>query len=1268
MLKLFELRQPLAVMVLSMSALWLPSAQAVDECGTVPPTTLTCAPGNYANGITYNAVANGLTLNVGNAAATSVTTRGILLQGNGDLVLNAGGFTDLNATAAGNAGGILVSNTTDTGSATANLSGADVRANGSGAEGVFARVTGSAINAGAVRLSIVNSNVVSALDDAAQLSHSGLGAGTIEIIGSTLRSDSGGNRAGIDARLLNASNTSALDVLLRDSSVTGSNGVLLSTNNAGGSYSLAIINSTITANTGRGINLTGRSGGTITLDATSLLDASASGNAIRSNRNKQDVVSNAGTILGSVLLGSGADSFTNSGTLNGNLNMGGGNDTVAIAGGTVTGNVALGGGADSLTISNTAALVGNVNSGGGSDALTNSGSITGNVNMGNGSDTVELAGGTINGNLVLGGGSDQVDILAGGQQLGGINLGGGNNRLTSAGLIDTAGTNIVAGNGRDTVQLLAGSTTNVGAISLAGGNDTFDLNGGVLSGNVNMGGGRDTANLSGGEAGVISTGGSVDTINWRAVTAVDSVDAGSGNDTVTFFADANLAAAAGLVDGGSGNDVALFDGAMGTLNELAGWETVTIQNGADVTVGSVSAGVINTLSVVDSAAVISNATVNNSFSVNNSAVVVTGSTVNTDIVGSANQESITLGGGTVVSGDISAAAGNDTVLLAGADVSGTILGGDDADTITVQAGSVNGVDAGAGNDSLSYVGGTVNGVIQGGLGSDTLTVSGTADLSTVSLLDGGDDASSGDGQIDTITFAGSSYSISSSLLANWEQVVVEGGTLSFTDNALTVSDEPGQGLFVRSGGVFDAGDTFALTGNLTVESAAFFLGIGAGISNYSVSGSVTNNGSISLQDGVVGDSFAIGGDYAGGGVLAGDVNLDTLTADVFTVAGNTAGQTTLNFIDVGNDLGQDGQVLVVDVTGTSNAGSFRLGQALRSGPFQYDLEQLNGDWFLVAKLANASSLFTAAPSLSLELASQQLGTWRERNGGLDASNRPKLWVRGLAGDGEYQVDTNPKLMVGIDRQYSGYELGLSLPGVVNTKTEFRWVPGVMLGYSQTEARLQDGSGQVDAGGESLGVYSTFVKGRYYLDLVLKGQQLDTEIESGVDGIGVKYDATILTASAEVGSEFTVWSNWRLEPQVQLAYHTLDQDDFQDQNGSTVSLKSGDSVIGRAGLRLSYPQQRSSALIVPYVRADVTHEFDGGSTIRLNDNEFSAEARGTDFAGSVGVTAAYRNGWSGYLQAKYRDGDISNGTWEGRVGIMRGFGGSRSASGPRYTLQ
>lgn len=315
-----------------------------------------------------------------------------------------------------------------------------------------------------------------------------------------------------------------------------------------------------------------------------------------------------------------------------------------------------------------------------------------------------------------------------------------------------------------------------------------------------------------------------------------------------------------------------------------------------------------------------------------------------------------------IEGDIVLGLGDDTVNLYNGTVDGYIYG-DDRDDDESRDGLANH----EGNDTFNWTGGTLTGGFHGQDGSDTATVS-TASFTGNEVLDGGDDVSGTDGFVDTLTFTSQSFVAKGANILNWEKVVIENGTLSFSDGTLTTGSEDGLGLIVASGGTVNGGSSFNLTGNLDIQTDGTFAGQGDGTGLFEVSSNVINAGSLSFGDGAAGDIFKISGNYTGAnGIITLDTNLgdDSSATDLLVVTGDASGTGSLKVVNAGGPgaLTTADGIKVIEVGGASDAQFTLIGdyshdgqQAVVGGAYAYKLyhngvtDPVDGNWYLRSEL------------------------------------------------------------------------------------------------------------------------------------------------------------------------------------------------------------------------------------------------------------------------------------------------------------------------------
>ncbi|MBB5751157.1 beta strand repeat-containing protein [Prosthecomicrobium pneumaticum] len=383
----------------------------------------------------------------------------------------------------------------------------------------------------------------------------------------------------------------------------------------------------------------------------------------------------------------------------------------------------LGGWADELENTATGVIVGGVRMGGGDDRLVNAGSIS-------------ATGGSA---VDMGAGDDVVTLDAGAEVVGAILLGDGDDRLTAVdGDLDVSG-----GAGDDAITAGAGDDViagDDGADTLDGGAGDDQLDGGANADRLFGGSGDDL--LFGGTGDDVLVGGSGD----------DQIDGGAGVDTVDYSADmagvtvdlavgtafgetigADSLAGIEIVIGGSGHDTLtgddgdnVFFGGLGndTIAGGAGFDTLDLSGASGaVTIGSgrVSAAGIGTDSFTGIEA----------FRFGDAADTVTGGNGDETLDGGAGDDVVKGGAGndavTGGTGDDTVDGGSGDDVVDGGAGTDTVRGGSGGDTARGGAGD-DAIDGGSGDDLLfgdagrdTIAGGSGDDTIEGGADDDVLS-------------------------------------------------------------------------------------------------------------------------------------------------------------------------------------------------------------------------------------------------------------------------------------------------------------------------------------------------------------------------------------------------------------------------------------------------------------------------------------------------------------------------------------------------------------------
>ena len=755
---------------------------------------------------------------------------------------------------------------------------------------------------------------------------------------------------------------------------------------------------------------------------------------------------------------------------------------------------------------------------------------------------------------------------------------------------------ISSGDDNDTLNLTGGTVTDT--VDAGNGNDIVNLNGTIVTNSVDGQDGEDILNIISGSANVVSGGDDNDLFTMTGGT-IENARGGDGVDTFSLTGGTiNVG-----VTGDGGNDVITLDGADvnfsirgdagdDEINIISGTVDGSVSLGADNDVFTMTGGDINVtvfgndgddeINLVDG-----NIDANIRGGDGEDQINLTGGTVGINVRGEGDNDTIILNGSTI-DGEILGEAGSDIMTLISGSAD-TIEGGDGDDEITLRGATIeDSINAGDGDDELVWSSGTVVSTINAGDGADTLLLT-ASEYDGSQVLDGGDDVSLGDGWTDTLTLQGISLALTGANISNWENFTVDGGEVSFTDDALTVGSDAGTGLTISNNGVVSGGSAFALTGNMTIDVGSQFQGFGSGVGNYTTSGSVINNGSVTTQDNVVGDVVTIAGDYSGTGTLLFDTDFTSDASDTLNVGGDvtsTGNPVTIN--DVSSSTESSGNAItLITVTGATADGDFTLvGGPITSGIFSYDLGRSGQNWLLSRATLNTIPVFESYPQILKAL--NTLPTLQQRVGN-------RYWIN----EKDYDIDdtyTNTQ-----NKDYSPIWADIEAlrtyqkPSFSTTNSEYdisqwkfrsgidfllsendngRYIGGVNLFYGTSSASITSGigNGSINSDGYGIGVSTTWYGlNGVYVDGQAQITKFSSELNAG--GSKVDNDGKGHVFSVEFGKRFDISdNNLTATPQFQLSYSSVDFDSFAGPNGEIVSLDYGKSIVGRLGV--SVDKERS----------------------------------------------------------------------------------------------
>ena len=429
--------------------------------------------------------------------------------------------------------------------------------------------------------------------------------------------------------------------------------------------------------------------------------------------------------------GKGADNIT-VGLGNDTVNAGNGDDTIiAKLGGTDS--IVAGIGNDTIGMGTGLDVKDTIDGGAGTDVLyfTDSNNATNDLDKVINIEKIILGDATTSVTVAVNNGTAGQQLITSGSTL---TVDG--SALTSTHTLTWNGSNlnekysIIGGSGSDNIT----GATKADTISGGLGDDT--INGG--SGADSLVGGSGADSITGGTgADTISGGSGADTITDTLVANYsDSIDAGSGNDSIVLAAAVTLDTG-DVIDGGDASDTDTLD--LGNSHNLIDAADANIQDIDVISLGT--GGETLNLSHQTEGFTITGGNGGDNITSGKGADSITGATGNDNITAGSGNDTIAGGAGDdVINGgagadSIDGGAGTDSIT--GGSGADTILGGAGNDTITdTFASGTDSIVAGSGNDSIVLADDTTLGssdVIDGGTGNDKLS------LGTHNLTDAAND-------------------------------------------------------------------------------------------------------------------------------------------------------------------------------------------------------------------------------------------------------------------------------------------------------------------------------------------------------------------------------------------------------------------------------------------------------------------------------------------------------------------------------------------------
>ncbi|MGH8106824.1 MAG: beta strand repeat-containing protein, partial [Arenimonas sp.] len=184
-----------------------------------------------------------------------------------------------------------------------------------------------------------------------------------------------------------------------------------------------------------------------------------------------------------------------------------------------------------------------------------------------------------------------------------------------------------------------------------------------------------------------------------------------------------------------------------------------------------------------------------------------------------------------------------------------------ASTSVVGATSGNAITNNFGDSIVNVASGaTINGAVRLNDGSDTVNIVAANAFAGITVLDGGDDTLLGDGFVDVLNLNTAwSGNLNGANILNWEYINVNGGTVGFSNAAITVGQ-----INVNNFGTLNGSNNLNVSGGVAVATGSRVIAGNAGGTNaMNVSGNMFNAGTVQLTgpagQQAAGDTFKVVG-------------------------------------------------------------------------------------------------------------------------------------------------------------------------------------------------------------------------------------------------------------------------------------------------------------------------------------------------------------------------------------------------------------------------
>ena len=436
-------------------------------------------------------------------------------------------------------------------------------------------------------------------------------------------------------------------------------------------------------------------------------------------------------------------------------------------------------------------------------------------------------------------------------------------------------------------------------------------------------------------------------------------------------------------------------------------------------------------------------------------------------------------------------------------------------------------------------------------------------------------------------------------------------------------------------------------------------------------GALNNSGTITLVNGLAGDTLTTSGAYAGSGAAA--LAIDVLAApvpvtDSLIVGGAATGSTAVTIVPIGNPGLVNGAVVAHASTVGSSATAFSVAPgSVNEGFIHYGIVY-NGT-------TGAYQLFGTPNSAAYETAmigevannlwyktsdawSDHMTELRDAHGAGDQTESG-LHSWGVFNGGEVDRDANRTFSVfgvsstyniGYNQNYVGGEAGLDGTMAMSGGA---MVYGVSAGYIDSHAGFGGTGDELDAHSYNIGVYAGWQMAGLFINGLVKYDSGQTDMRGYYAGYRDSENFDQWGGTLELGYRFGMGSAWYLEPVGSISYVKGDTHDFS-AGGASFRFSNDDSSRGKLGLRTGTSMDLGwGSKIAPYAHVEAIDEFKGNGNVVFTDAgqsvTFNNNAPKTYGEAGVGVDLIAHNGFTAFFEGHGDFGDDIHG-YGSRIGI------------------